>query len=157
MDVISSLLNFGVLVSILVLFGRKPFMAFLGARRANIQREIEEAKQQSQEATAELEEWEKKVSNKERLLKDQLNEAKALIERTRTTIMATAKTQGDRILEEAKLVVQSERSKAGVRLRNEVVAKSTALAREFLKSHLAEKDQKRIIGEYVESVGHGTI
>ncbi len=155
--ILAPIFNFLVVVFILWYFGRGPIGEFLVTRSKTVESAIGDAEAASRSASAELVEWKKSWESSEAHVKAQLDEAKVAMERLRETTLKAAKVEADRIRKESELVGKSEVMKAKESLRREVAEKSVKLAEAYLAGHLGDKDQQKLVSEYVEIVGNGSV
>jgi F-type H+-transporting ATPase subunit b len=77
--------------------------------------------------------------------------AEGLAEKER--IVAAAKVKAQEILKQADLAIKREIEAAKQRLRNEVAEVATQKARQILQKEIHEKDQDRLVDDFVERVG----
>lgn len=152
---LAPIVNFLAVVAILYFAGRKPFMAFLDTRSTTVGNSIVDAEIASKKAGEELAQWKSSWASSEAHAKAQKEEAAAAMARLKDTVLASAKVEATRIGKESSLVGQSEVTRARVSLQREVAEKSVKLAEAYLSSHLGEKDQQKLVSEYVEIVGNG--
>jgi len=153
--VLAPTVNFLAVVAILYFAGKKPFGAFLATRSDTVATSITDAEIASKSAGEELAQWKNSWSSSEAHAKAQKEEAAAAMARLKDTVLASAKVEATRIGKESSLVGQSEVVKARTSLQREVAEKSVKLAEAYLSSHLGEKDQQKLVTEYVEIVGNG--
>lgn len=155
LEVIAVLFNFICVVGILVHFGRKPAKDFLAHRSQTIATQIKEATELSKNAQRELAEWQQRWSESESLAKRDHEDAKKSVEKFRETVLAHAKTEAQRIQHEAKLVGESEASKAQQGLRKELIHTSVRVARDYLAQNLEDRDKLHLVTEYLETIPNG--
>ncbi len=152
MDFIWRCLNFGLLVIILVKFGKEPVQNFLKGHRESIQNEFDELEAQRREAQQKYEEYSKKLAGMdeeaERILQTFIKQGEAEKEK----IIAQAQDAAERIKAQAKFYVQQELDKAREQLKSEVSNMAISMAEELIKKNITEQDHQRLIAEYLERV-----
>ncbi len=70
-------------------------------------------------------------------------------------VLAHARVEAERIQSEARLVGQSEAAKSEQRLRRELIHSSVSMAKNYLATHLEDKDKSHLVTEYLETVRNG--
>ncbi len=154
-EALPNILNFGIVVFILGYFGRKPFLDTLSMRSTSIGNHVKEATDQAAQAQTFLSEWETSWKNAEAHTATMKREAEESIQRQREKAMASARTEATRIQRETELVAKSEGQRAKHNIQKEIAGRSITLAQEFLARQLSEKDQKKLVIDYVEGVKNG--
>jgi len=142
-----TLITFGLAVFILWKFAFGPLQKIIDQRRAGIQESMDVAEETRAEAHRILDDY------KATLAKVRI-EAEEILERSRTTgehakaeIMAAAKAQSERVLEQAHEQIERD-TRAALRELKGQIAELTALATEKVAaSSLSAADQQRLIDE----------
>lgn len=155
-DILAPLVNFGVVVFVLVYFGRKPFVDFFAARSVSVSSEMKEAEASSKESLAEFAKWKKSSSEKEQHVKQMEDDAKATIAKLKERTLEHASLEAARIKRDAELMAKSESLKASEQLQREVVAGSLEVAEKYLSQSLPPKDKAKLLEQYVELVQNGS-
>ncbi|MCK5797097.1 MAG: ATP synthase F0 subunit B [Deltaproteobacteria bacterium] len=145
-------INFGLLIYLLVRFGRRPLAAYLSDRHTQIKDALEEATRIHDEAQTRLRETEKKLAGLDdeiaNLKKSVADDAQAEKER----IIANAKAEAEALVEatERTLVIEVERAKRKL----EVSAVQAALqaAEKLLQHEITPQDVTRLRDEYYEQI-----
>jgi F0F1-type ATP synthase membrane subunit b/b' len=154
-EVIAVLFNFSIVCLIVWRAGSKPAQDLFLNRKQTIEQQLQEAQILSTKAKQELAEWQKRWQESEAIAHQQFEDAKKTVERFRQTALAHARTEAERIQSEARLVGQSEAAKSEQRVRAELIHSSVTMARNYLASHLEEKDKTHLVSEYLETVRNG--
>lgn len=155
-DLLAPIVNFGVVAFVLIYFGRKPFVDLLASRSQTLATEIRGAEAEGNEALGQLAQWETKWKGGEAEAAQIQSDAEKRMRALRATILAAAEKQAVRVVEETRLVGQSEAGKGRETLQQQVALKSVAMAREFLSAHVADKDRHQLVAEYLELVKDGS-
>lgn len=153
--VLPNLFNFVLAAVILFFAARKAFAATIALRSETVGKLVGEAEKAYAEASAVEKEWQGKWDGSKAELDQAMNDAKTSLERQRKQTLERAKFESERIRQEAKLVAQSEISRAASVLRKEFAHKSVEMAGKYLESHLGEEDRKNLVKNYTEIVGNG--
>lgn len=154
-EILSTVINFAVVVFILWHFGRKPIGEFFQTRSKEIGTFVTEARTVSAEARKSLQTWEDKNRNAPDEIARQLEDARQAMAKYRETTLAKAHGEAKRIGEEAALMNKSEAARAKRSLRKQVALESIEQARAFLTGHVDKKDSKNLLNEYLERVANG--
>jgi len=153
--VISSIVNFAVVLFILWYFGRKPIAEFFQQRRHTIQVAISEAEAQYLEAEKSLSTWQTRMKESEAEARTMFDDAKASMKKFSERTVASAQNETQRIKQESQLLGKGEILRAKQGLQTEMAEKSIALAERYLSKQLDERDKHQLVSEYVEIVGNG--
>jgi F-type H+-transporting ATPase subunit b len=151
-EVLSTVLNFAVVVFILWHFGRKPIGEFFQTRSKDIATHVSEARTLSTDAKKELSTWESKSQNAQAEIARQLEDAKSNMAKFRETTLARATAESKRISEESATVASAEALRAKRQLRKELALESLEQARQYLEHHVDSKDSKKLLTDYLERV-----
>lgn len=154
-EVLSTLLNFTVVVAILVHFGRKPIVGFFQTRSQTIGASVNEAKTLFVEAQQELEQWESRSRLAEAEIARQSEDARAAIVKFRESALSRANAESKRISEEADQVNAAEFQRAKRVLRRQIALESLENAKQYLSHHVEKKDARRLVTDYLERVANG--
>jgi len=142
-----TLITFGIALFILWKFAFGPIQKVIDERRADIQGSMDAAEETRAEAHRLLEEYKATLAKVR-------SEAEEILERSRTTgehakaeIMAEARAQSERVLEQAHEQIERD-TQAAVRQLKGQIAEFTALATEkVVTGSLNAADQQRLIDE----------
>jgi len=152
-DVVFQLVMFLILLALLKKFAWGPLMGIMKQREDHIANEISAAEQSRVESKKLLEE-------QRELLKQARSEAQGLIENAkkqgdvqREEIISTARAEANRLKESAKLEIEQQKEKAVTAIREQVASLSVLIASKVIEKELNEKDQEKLINEYIQQIG----
>jgi len=145
-------MNFVVLLVALIFILRKPISQALSSRIKTIKEQLESLETQKAEAEKKLAQYNDKLSEleseAEKIIQgyiQQGNEAKA-------KILKEAESTAEKLQLQAKRNIEHEFSKARQELQQEVVEKSLLQAEEMLKKTISDRDQDKLVNEYLDKV-----
>jgi F0F1-type ATP synthase membrane subunit b/b' len=150
---VSQLINFGVLLAIFYIFGKKPISEGLTARRASVAKQIEEAQKMKKEADARAKTYQAKLDS---LDADLATTKAALVEAgkgERDRIIKEAEEKAGRMARDAKEQIEQEAKQMQQDLVRETVEIAMAAAEEILKHKITQADHERLADEYLSSLG----
>lgn len=131
-----------VLILLLVKFAWKPIMESITAREEG----IKDALQSAENAKKEMQDLQ---ANNERILQEarlerdaMLKEAREIKEKMIADAKEEAQVQGSRMIEQAKLAIESEKNAAMAELKNQVSSLSLEIAEKLLKDELSNKESQ---------------
>ena len=146
------LMNFALLLAILVFLLRKPIAQTLSARIKSIREQLESLEAQKAEAEKQLAEYNDKLSKLE-------SEAKKIVEsyikqgkEAKAKILKETQTAAEKLQAQARRNIEHEFEKARQELQREVLEKSLAKAEETLKKEITDRDQDKLVDEYLKKV-----
>jgi len=147
-------INFALLVIILFVVVKKtPIKDFLSARRLDIKRRLEELERDRKASEDRYRELERKFGESEKQRDELIAQYKAEGLAEKEKIVAAARAKAQEILKQADLTIKREIEAAKQRLRNDVAEAATQKAQEILQKEIREKDQDRLVDDFVERVG----
>lgn len=149
---LANLLNFGVLVFLVVRFGRKPIAAALVKRKQTIMHDIDVAKKLKRDAKDRLKVYKQKFATIEETLAELTAEHVAQAEVEKKRILADAEERRLRMRRDAEFRIEQELKAARVELLNEAVVGAVVAAEELLKRRVAAADFERVNDDYLASV-----
>jgi len=153
-DLFYRIVNFSLLVIILFVALKKVgIKQFFVSRGEEIQKKLEELKKNKEEAEKKYRELEKRLQEFDTHKKDVLEQfrAEGLVEKER--LVAEARLRVNQIIEDAEAAIRQEMKAAGERLKSDVAALTTRKAEEILLKEMTEKDQNKLVNEFIERVG----
>lgn len=153
--VISSILNFSLVVGILVYFGRKPLSQFLVSRSGLIEEAIAEAEKVAKESKREFGHWSGLLSGSSAEAQTGQTDAEAQMVKTRGAALANARREAERIEKEIGLVTRTEYAKARVVIEQEVCVGSASLATDYLSENMKGEISAQLLSETLERVVSG--
>ena len=144
---------FILLVVLLSKFAWKPILASLKEREESIQKALESAEKAKIEMAS-------LKSDNEKLLKDAREErdqilriARDAANRIHDEAQVAAKKNADRIIEDAKAIIQTEKQAALRDVKAQVALFSLAISEKLIKKNLSEdKQQKELVDTYIKDL-----
>ena len=155
-DLFYRIVNFSLLVIILFVALKKVgIKQFFVSRGEEIQKKLEELKKNKEEAEKKYRELEKRLQEFDSHKKDVLEQfrAEGLVEKER--IVAEARLRVNQIIEDAEAAIRQEMKAAGERLKSDMAALTARKAEEILLKEMTEKDQNKLVDDFIERVGKG--
>lgn len=136
-----------ILILLLVKFAWKPIMTAIVAREAGIAAALasaEAARKEMQNLQADNQ----RILNEARAERDaMIKEAREIKEKMIADAKAEAVAQGDKMIEQAKAAIISEKNAAMAELKNQVSGFSVEIAEKILKNELSNKDSQTALVE----------
>jgi F-type H+-transporting ATPase subunit b len=145
---LASVLNFGLLVFILVHFGKKPLASALAQRRESIMREIEEAQKTRDAAEKRLKEHEAKLERMAEQVERLKREFREQGERDTARIIADANERRERMKSDAQLLLAQELQEMRQGLLKEAVDEASRTATELLSQRMTLADHERFVDSF---------
>lgn len=142
-----------VLITLMVKFAWKPIMESITAREEGIKDAIaaaENAKKEMQNLQADNE----RILKEARIERDALlKEARELREKMIADAKEDAQNQGQRLIEQAKAIIEGEKNAALSELKSQVSAISLEIAEKLIKQELSTKDaQVKLVDQLLGEV-----
>jgi F-type H+-transporting ATPase subunit b len=154
LDLLYRFINFALLVIILFVVVRKtPIKDFFANRREEIKRRLEELERDRKASEDRYRALERKLSESERQRDELIAQYRAEGLAEKEKIVAAAKAKAKEILEQAEMAIKREIEAAKQGLRNEVAEAAAEKAQQILQKEIREKDQDRLVDDFVERVG----
>ncbi len=146
-------INTVALLAILVYFLKKPLVNFFSERKVQIQTDLEEAREQRDQAERMIADYKQKLAGMEQELEKMRSELTKAADAESTRVVANAERMSASMVEAAKVAAEQEVRKAKVELKNEAVALAIELAESLVREKINEDDRKRLVEEYFVKVG----
>jgi len=146
-------INTAALIAVLVYVLKKPMANFFSERHAQIQKDLEDAKEQRDQAERTIAEYEKKIGEMGRELDKMRDELRKAAGVESEKVVSNADRMAASMVESAKLAAEQEVRKAKTVLKNEAVGLAVELAESLIREKINEDDRKRIVEEYLVKVG----
>lgn len=155
-SVLWHLANFVVFIAVLLWFAGPRLRAYLFQRRREIESQLEEARRLRADAESRDAEWRQKLEGLEAEIVRMTGEARELGRAEREKILAQAREQAERIRQDAERTAAHEIARARTELREEAVRLAMGLAEGMVRENVNEDDQRRLVEEYLRSLGRPT-
>lgn len=146
-------INTVALIGFLGYFLKKPLVTFFAERKAQIVRDLEQAREQRDTAQLIIEEYKEKMAGMEKELERMRAELKKSADAETEKVVAGADRMATAMVEAAKVSAEQELRKAKIVLRNEAVEMAVQLAESLIREKINEEDRKRIAEDYLVKVG----
>ena len=150
------LLNLVIFLALLVWLAGPRLRAFLFQRRKEIEGQLDEARRLRADAQARDAEWRGKLDGLQAEASRITTEARELGRIEREKILAQAREQAERIRQDAERAASQEMARARTELRDEAVRLAMKMAARMVSENVNEEDQRRLVEEYLQSVGRST-
>lgn len=146
-------INTAVLIGLLVYLLKKPLSKFFSERKTQIQRDLDEAREQQRKAEELIQEYKQKIAGMEQELDKLRAELKKSSEAENQKMIANAEKMAATTVEAARLAAEQEVRNAKIALKNEAVDLALKLAETMIREKINEADRQRIVEEYLVKVG----
>jgi F-type H+-transporting ATPase subunit b len=152
-DALYQLLAFFILMALLRKFAWGPILGVMKQREELIANEIDTAEKNRKDAEKYLEEQRKEVQQAREEAQTIVDNAKKLSETQGQDIVNSARDEANRAKESALAEIQREKEQAVTELREQVASLSVLIATKVIEKELDEKEQEKLIQEYLKEVG----
>lgn len=125
----------------------------LEERQAKIQGAIDAAREDREEARRLLEEHRRKLEEARQEAQELLAEGREAGQRLREEILEEARQEREKLLERTRREMERERDQLRQELREEMVDLALAAAERLIRRELDEDDGRRLVKDYLRSVG----
>jgi F-type H+-transporting ATPase subunit b len=150
------LANFVIFIAVLLWFAGPRLRAYLFQRRREIESQLEEARRLRADAEARDAEWRRKLEGLEAEIARMTGEARELGRAEREKIVLQAREQAERIRQDAERTAAHEIARARTELREEAVRLAMGVAERMVRENVNDEDQRRLVDEYLRSLGRPT-
>ncbi len=145
-------MNFAVLAIGLFLLLRKPLSKALSDRIQGIKDQLSELENRKKEAEAELARYNQKFQQldqeAEKLIAQYIQQGQD----AKAKIIKEAEIAAQKLEEQARRNIEHEFKKTREKLQEEVLEKALTKAEEIIKTRISDKDQERLVDEYLDKV-----
>ena len=145
-----------LLIGVLVYFTREPLKNFLLDRSDGIRRQIESAEAALAAARAEASELQTRLARVTDENEAFIRAAAEQAEAERVLALERARQAAERIREESRRAADQEIARARRELQAEAAQLAVRVAAEILRHGITPDDERRLVGEFVESIGRRT-
>ena len=146
------IINFGILVGLLVKFGKKPLKDFLVNRHNKVQEKIDEAARLMTEAEAMKKEYEARLSK----LDGEIEAFKAkVVEETKKEsekVLSEARAFAAKIEEQARLTYAQEVKEVTGKIKEEIAKLALDKAERLVVERVNKSDNDRLVEEFIEKL-----
>lgn len=144
--------NFLILVTVLVMVSRKPFLELLKTRREKLGAELAEAKKRQAEAERRLNEYSRKLENLESEVAGIIKNFEAQGEVDRERFRGETDRAIERLVRETDFTIKQESLKAQADIREAAVDATMRLAEALVKEKITDSDKRRLADDYVQQL-----
>lgn len=155
--------TFAVLLVVLGKFAWKPVMRAMEARERLVADLIAKAQAQQADSQRLLEDYQQRLEQVDQEAAKRLEEARRNAETARAQIMATARTEAEKAIQQATADIDAARRQALEDLYRYAAELATDAAGKIMRKELTPQDQRRLVADSLElirqragsAVGHG--
>jgi F-type H+-transporting ATPase subunit b len=149
-------LNLFIFIAVGVYLLRRPLSDALRSRREGIKRDLLRARQERDDALAQLAEVESRVERLDAEVAIIRERSKAEADAERERIKSSTEAEMTKLREQAQREIDSAGKAARQELRQFAAGQSVRLAEELIRREIRPEDDARLIGLNVEEFGRGT-
>jgi len=148
-DLVMRWLNFGILVFLLIKFGKNPLMNLLRQRKQELQREIKWAEEQRQEAEAKVKEANRQLDESIARLEEIKEKIIKQGEIIKQKIIQDAQAESKIILEEAKRRIDTQALSARKMCQAEMIDEAMKIVLQKLPQQITEEDNQKFLDQFL--------
>lgn len=152
-DWLPRLVNFAIIASVVVYFGRKPVRDFFANRSAEIAKAMQDSHEARERAVAALADMERKIKEMEAETGRMVADAQSRGEKDRQALIEEGRKVAQDVQAQVKQGIDMELHKAKTALAAEASLLSLDLAEGRIKEKISGQDHERIVKEYISKVG----
>lgn len=147
------LINFGILAYFIVKYGKDPLINFLKGQRKDVKERFDDISGQEQELEALQHEQQELLDGLDAKIADIKKYYHEVGEEEKRRLLERAEETRAFILRDAEAAADREFEEARKAFRSEVVEMAVELAGKRISKKITKKDQKNLIGKYVDQLG----
>jgi F-type H+-transporting ATPase subunit b len=151
-DLIFRWINFGIIVFLVVKYGKTPIMNFLRGQKEKLAQEIKRLEDKKQGISANIEETLKTIDESEVRFAELKERIVRQGEKKKEVIIQTAQNQSKTMLEDAKRRIDAHFIQAKNKFRAEMIDRAIDLAMERLTKEITTEDNEKLTIEYLTLV-----
>ncbi len=145
-------LNFVVLAIVMVWLFKKFGVPALNGRIEGIKEDLEDLEAKKQAAKKELAKYREQLELLDKEAEKIIDEYTRQGEDAKDRILKEAESAADKLKDQATRNIEYEFDRARQQLQKDVVEKALTKAEQIIKARISEKDQDRLVDEYLEKV-----
>ena len=145
-------ITFLIVLGIMSKLALKPMLTAINNREDQIRGDIENAKKQRDEAEELLNQHKELMTSAESEAQKIVKENQQLAEKTKQTMIETARIEADKIIENAKKEIDRQKDSALSSLRAEVADLAIGAAEKIIIQKLDKSEHANVINEYIKSM-----
>ncbi len=146
---ITQIVNFVILLILLRLLLYKPILNMLASRRQKIQESLEYAERVKQDAANQQKEFERKLEETRRETQAAAAAAAQVGEKEREAILAQAREEARKLVEQAKDQIEYERKQMMSDLHEQVVNLSLLAAQKVIGQSLDDQQHRQLVRDFI--------
>ena len=146
---ITQILNFIILLVVLRLLLYKPILGLLNSRKQKIQESLEYADNVKKQAAEQQKEFERKLEETRRETQAAAQAAAQVGEKEREAILAQAREDARKLIEQAKGQIDYERKQMIADLHDEVVRLSLMAAQKVIGQSLDDQAHRQLVSDFI--------
>jgi F-type H+-transporting ATPase subunit b len=148
------LVSFAILFFLLQRYAFKPLFGVMEKRRQMVLDQMESAQKNREEANQYIEEQKQALQQARKEAYDIIEQAKSTGSKQADDILAAARTDANRVKDEAVREIENEKNKAVAALRAQVSGLSVLIASKIIEKQVDEQTQHQLIEQYLQEVGN---
>jgi F-type H+-transporting ATPase subunit b len=151
-DLIFRWINFGIIVFLVVKYGKTPIMNFLRGQKEKLAQELKRLEDKKQGVSENIEETLKTIDESEVRFAELKERIVRQGEQKKEAIIQTAQNQSKTMLEDAKRRIDTHFIQAKNKFRAEMIDRAIDLAMERLTKEITAEDNEKLTIEYLTLV-----
>jgi len=151
-DLIFRWINFGIIVFLVVKYGKTPIMNFLRGQKEKLAQELKRLEDKKQGVSENIEETLKTIDESEVRFAELKERIVRQGEKKKEAIIQTAQNQSKTMLEDAKRRIDTHFMQAKNKFRAEMIDRAIDLAMERLSKEITAEDNEKLTIEYLTLV-----
>lgn len=152
-DMLFQLFFFLLLLFLVKKFAWGPVINMMQKREEYVADEIEAAEKSRADAEKASQEAAERLKQTKQEAQQIIEDAKEAGQKQEQLIIKTAREEAARLKESAQTDIQNEKEKALQALQDKVASLSVLIATKVIEKEIDEKDQEKLINEYIKEVG----
>lgn len=147
-----TLVIFLLLFGVLLKFAFPPILGYAAAREERIQKQLDEARAQREEAEQLLAQQREQLAQARTEAQQVIAEGKQAAERVRQELLDKARQEQQELVERAKAEIVRERERAVEEVRREAVELALAAAAKLIGEKVDAEADRRLVNDYLQSI-----
>ena len=149
----TNLINLGIIIGLLLFYGRKFIGNILSDRRAKIEQEIKDAETRAQDSAVALADAQQKLAQAQAEAEKIRKNAEETAKKAKETILSQAGQEVNRIKAAASQELDSEQAKVVAELRGRIATLAIERVESQLKERLDDSAQTQLVDRFVAQLG----
>ncbi|OGQ05911.1 MAG: hypothetical protein A2W61_05310 [Deltaproteobacteria bacterium RIFCSPLOWO2_01_44_7] len=144
--------NFLVFLGLLFYFLKEPLKDFLGDRRENIKKDIDEVAKQKARVETKFQDYRKKLAEAHTEINQLQKEMRQEGELEKVNLIKKAKSFAEKIRDDAAKVAEQELGRAKLTLKKMTLLLAVDLAKQWVEKVIENEDQERLISVAIDQL-----